>query len=187
MGVPPGPRSALIVEVPAAEPAVARHRERLDSSAPLGVPAHITVLYPFLPPGAIGPPVLGELERLFAAAGRFRFRLGRTAWFGPEVLWLAPDPPGRFTTLTGRAVRAFPGFPPYEGRFEVVVPHLTVGDGHPVSELRAAEASVRACLPIDAEAAAVTLMTRAAAGARWVRTAVFPLAGDPRRRSPCRA
>ena len=72
---------------------MARHRERLDSSAPLGVPAHITVLYPFLPPGAIGPPVLGELERLFAAAGRFRFRLGRTAWFGPEVLWLAPTRP----------------------------------------------------------------------------------------------
>jgi hypothetical protein len=61
VGGPPGPRSALIVEVPAAEPAVARHRERLDSSAPLGVPAHITVLYPFLPPGAIGPAVLGDL------------------------------------------------------------------------------------------------------------------------------
>ena len=54
-----------------------------------------------------------------------------------------------------------------------------MGDGHPVSELRAAEESVRAGLPIDAEAAAVTLMTQAAAGARWVRTAVFPLAGDP--------
>ena len=38
----PGPLSALIVEVPEAEPAVARYRHRLDASAPLGVPAHIT-------------------------------------------------------------------------------------------------------------------------------------------------
>jgi hypothetical protein len=55
------PRSALIVEVPAAEPVVARHRERLDSSAPLGIPAHVTVLYPFMRPDAIGPPVLAGL------------------------------------------------------------------------------------------------------------------------------
>ena len=43
--------SALLVAVPAAEPAVAAHRSRLDTSAAVGVPAHITVLYPFLPPG----------------------------------------------------------------------------------------------------------------------------------------
>lgn len=34
--------SALLVTVPAAEPAVARHRSRLDTSAAVGVPAHIT-------------------------------------------------------------------------------------------------------------------------------------------------
>jgi hypothetical protein len=39
----PGPHSGLIVQVPEAEPAVARLRERLDASAPLGIPAHITV------------------------------------------------------------------------------------------------------------------------------------------------
>jgi hypothetical protein len=32
----PGPRSGLIVEVPEAEPAIARLRERLDASAPYG-------------------------------------------------------------------------------------------------------------------------------------------------------
>jgi hypothetical protein len=37
-----GPLSALIVEVPEAEPAVARYRDRFDASAPLGVPTHIT-------------------------------------------------------------------------------------------------------------------------------------------------
>ena len=32
----PTPQSALIIEVPEAEPAVARHRQRLDASAQLG-------------------------------------------------------------------------------------------------------------------------------------------------------
>jgi hypothetical protein len=42
--------SALIIEVPEAEAAVQRHRQRLDANAPLGIPAHITVLAPFMPP-----------------------------------------------------------------------------------------------------------------------------------------
>ncbi len=41
--------SALLLEVPAAEPAVGGARAHHDSSAPLGVPAHLTVLYPFVP------------------------------------------------------------------------------------------------------------------------------------------
>jgi hypothetical protein len=54
----PGPHSGLIVEVPEAEPDVARLRERLDASAPLGIPAHITVLFPFMPPRTIDPAAL---------------------------------------------------------------------------------------------------------------------------------
>jgi hypothetical protein len=64
----PGPRSGLIIEVPEAEPAVRQHRERLDASAPLGVPAHITVLFPFMPPEAIDAAAVTKLEELFAEA-----------------------------------------------------------------------------------------------------------------------
>jgi 2'-5' RNA ligase superfamily len=96
----PGPESGLLVEIPEAEPAVRRFRERLDSSAGLGVPAHITVLYPFIPPAALDAAVLGQLERLFAAVPRFAFRLDRTSWFGQEVVWLAPSDPGPFRILT---------------------------------------------------------------------------------------
>jgi len=82
-------QSALIVEVPEAEAAVARWRERLDENAAMGIPAHITVIAPFLPRAGIGEPVLGALERLFGGMPGFRFRLARTAWFGEQVLNLA--------------------------------------------------------------------------------------------------
>jgi len=172
----PGPHSGLIVEIPEAEPAVAPYRDRLDANARLGVPAHITVLFPFMPPAAIGPAALAELERLFAAVSRFRFRLDHTGWFGEEVLWLAPRDPGPFQALTRRVAKAFPAFPPYQGQFGDPAPHLTVGHGHPVTDLRAAEESVRAHLPIDAQATAVALMTQQSAGGQWTKAATFTLA-----------
>ena len=63
-----GPRSGLIIEVPEAEPAVRWHRERLDANAPLGIPAHITVLFPFMPPEMIDAAARTRLEGLFATS-----------------------------------------------------------------------------------------------------------------------
>jgi 2'-5' RNA ligase superfamily len=83
--------SALLLRVPAAEAAVGVHRTRLDASARNGVPAHVTVLYPFLPPAEIGPNVLMELSRLFAGASRFSFSLDQVRWFGESVVWLGPS------------------------------------------------------------------------------------------------
>ena len=42
-------RSALVVAVPDAEPVVGHLMLRLDANAVLGVPAHVTVLFPFVP------------------------------------------------------------------------------------------------------------------------------------------
>ena len=169
-------QSGLIVVVPEAEAAVGRHRERLDVSAPLGVPAHITVLFPFVPATAIDSGLLTRLGRLFAEINGFSFRLERADWFGDDVLWLAPDDPGPFGALTQRVYQAFPAFAPYQGQFDDVVPHLTVGRGHPLAELRAAEEAVRADLPIEARAGAVTLVTQRSVGERWTKAAVFDLA-----------
>jgi hypothetical protein len=172
--------SALLVTVPAAEPAVARHRSRLDTSGAVGVPAHITVLYPFLPPDLIDADTHATLARLFASVPGFRFTLDQTRWFPDPVLWLAPSAPP-FSALTGLVVAAFPSCPPYGGLVAEVIPHLTIGDGAPRAELEAAEAEVRPHLPIEAEATSVALMTgpppgSAPTAARWTTLATFLLA-----------
>jgi hypothetical protein len=35
--------------------------------------------------------VIGELRRILAGTAAFDFQLTRTAWFGDEILWLAPE------------------------------------------------------------------------------------------------
>jgi hypothetical protein len=174
-------QSALLLAVPAAEAAVGAHRARLDASARDGVPAHLTVLYPFLPPAEIGPGVLAELSRLFAGTPRFDFTLDRVRWFGESVVWLGPSDESPFRALTERAALAYPSCLPYGGRHPDTVPHLTIGHRGEPAELRAAAEAVRPLLPIGAEATEVTLMAGPEPGLpagppnQWRTAASFPL------------
>jgi len=177
----PGWETALLLPVPAAEPAVSHHRARLDEAARDGVPAHVTVLYPFLPPAAISEPLLASLGRLFAGLAAFEFTLDRVGWFGEEVVWLGPRDPAPFSALTSAAFTAFPCCPPYGGQHAVVVPHLTIGHVGGPQALRAAAESVRPCLPIEATATEVILMAGPRPGTpdtppgQWRTIAAFPL------------
>ena len=92
--------SALLVPVPAAERAVGQYRARLDEAARDGVPAHITVLYPFLPPAGIDKTLLAALGRLFAGHTAFGFTLDKVGWFGQELLWLGPRDAAPFAALS---------------------------------------------------------------------------------------
>ena len=168
-------QTALIAQIPAAEPVVGRHRANLDPSAVLGVPAHVTVLFPFVPVGRLGRADLDRLSRLFGAVPAFDVRLDRTDWFGTSVLWLAPQHPGPFRDLTARVFAAFPDYPPYEGRFEDAVPHLTIGDNGPGEEMRGAEDQVAGMLPVADRVTAVTLIAESSRGGQWGPLASFPL------------
>lgn len=170
------PQSGLIVEVPESEAAVGRYRDALDGSARLGVPAHITVLFPFMPPHQIDATILARLQQLFALEEPFDVELTRTSWFDRDILWLAPQDPQPFRTLTRHVFSAFPGFPPFAGQFADVVPHLTVAHGGDPAQMHAAERAVGGMLPIHGRVERVTLMTQTEAGGAWDRAATFPLA-----------
>jgi len=113
-----------------------------------------------------------------APVGAFDCRFGVTAWFGSEVLWLAPRPDEPFRALTRAVYAAFPGYPPYGGGLADVVPHLTIGDRPPggAADLLAAEASLRPGLPVLARISRVRLMTGSDAPDSWRTEAELPLA-----------
>jgi hypothetical protein len=179
-GLPGDWHSALLVAVPEAEPAVREHRARLDSSARDGVPAHLTVLYPFLPPASIDGAVLASMRRLFAAFTPFDVTLDRVRWFGEDVVWLAPRDDRPFRALIRAAWAAFPGCPPYGGQYADVIPHLTIGDRDDPAALRAAAEAVGGHLPVATTATEVTLMAGPAPGnlasppGQWRTLTAFP-------------
>src|SRR5215469_12520474 len=171
-------KSAVLAAVPEAEPAVAALRARLDSSAAQGVPAHVTVLYPFVHPDRLGPKVIDALAEAVASAAAFAMSFRQVGWFGEDVLWLAPDPAGPFHALNQAVWDRFPDHPPYGGEIANVVPHLTVGAGQPVAELRAAARAVEPHLPVKARILVADLWLGSAEPDSWHAVASLPLGRD---------
>ncbi len=171
------PQSTLVVAVPAAEPVVGRVRRRFDPTSRAGMPAHVTVLYPFAEPAGLGPEVFGALSELFAAHPPFGFTLAGVGWFGEGIAFLGPKPAAPFEALTASVADRFPAFPPYRGAYERVVPHLTVGARGRPRALRRAAARVEATLPIEAVATEVLLMVRGPGRRPWRAVQAFPLGG----------
>jgi len=163
--------TALIVAVPEAEPAVAAHREKLDRAAAWGVPAHVTVLYPFAPLRGLD---LGLLGAVAGRVARFEMTLRRLGWFGERVVWLDPEPAEPFRRLTAEIMSYFPGVQPYGGVHDEVIPHLTIGHDHPSAVLRAAGAAVLAHGPIHARVTSMRLITGPAGRGPWSTVAEFP-------------
>ena len=167
-------RSGLVVDVPAAESAVRVFRESLDPTAGLGVPAHISVLFPFVPAGLVDGSVAAAVRSAVGGVGRFSFELTHSEWFGSEVLWLGPTATEEFVKLTTMVRDAFPLYLPYDGQFTGLVPHLTVADRAPSEAMHAAERKLQRHLPIRCEATSVLLLIEQVTG-RWTRAARFSL------------
>jgi hypothetical protein len=172
--------TAVIIPIVAAEPAVADHRRQLDLAASWGVPAHVSVLYPFVHPSAIDDDVVSRLASALNTVPAFDCTFARCEWFGEEVLWLAPDPAGPFRDLTSAVWRAFPDYPPYGGVFDDVVRHLTLGERRrgSASALQAAAATVSHQLPIRARVDRAVLIAGTAEPNSWHSVHQFRLAAS---------
>jgi 2'-5' RNA ligase len=173
------PTTALIVPVPEAEPWVADLRARFDPSAAEGVPAHVTVLVPFAPLADLDPAALARLSAALRATPAFDFTLARVGRF-ERTAWLAPEPAAPFVALTRAVVHAFPGWLPYGGAFDVLVPHLTAAEGDAAAaeavaaELQARLARLARLGPLRGRCQAVELFENREP--RWVAVRRFVLA-----------
>ena len=169
--------TALIFAVPAAEPLVERFRGKYDSSAAVGVPAHVTLLYPFLAPAAVGASEIAALTTLFASARAFEVVFRRCARFGDRVLYLAPEPEAPLLCLMRRIWARWPEAPPYAGTIprDAVRPHLTVSDSVTGEHLDRIDLAVAGGLPIATRIDEAQLIENRTG--RWTMRATFPLGG----------
>jgi 2'-5' RNA ligase len=169
--------SALLVPVPEAEPYVQTHRFRHDSVALRGVPAHITVLYPFMTPDEISDSATAAVRRVLDHFPEFPFRLTRLERFAEGATYLAPEPPTPFVDLTMAIAEHFPAYPPYGGVYADVIPHLTVAQtpDAPADEL----AEIERHLPIRCVAREAWLMVERDDG-HWTTRSRFALTDGER-------
>jgi 2'-5' RNA ligase len=137
-----------------------------------GLPAHITLIYPFLPPDLLQPAMIQTLARFFAGTPPFAFDLPSVAGF-PNVVYMVPVPGEPFIELIAALTRLFPETPPYGGAFPITVPHVTVAESADPLVLDRAVLHASKALPIHALATEAWLMT--GNNGSWHRVADFPL------------
>jgi 2'-5' RNA ligase len=174
--------TALVVLVAEAEALVGPLRDVWDPAASAGMPAHITLVYPFRPRGGVGAEVVRDLADCFRGFVPFDYTLVDVQSFGATVLYLRPDPEEPLRRLIVPVLERYPETPPYGGAFSAIVPHLTIAHVARDDLLRRVVSDVsdaaRGGLPIKARATHVALVDNASGS--WRTQANFPLLGiDP--------
>ncbi len=135
------------------------------------MPAHVTAVYPFLTESKLTESVTARLAELcaelpaldvtFASLGRF-----------PGVLYLAPQPAEGLRAVTASIAAEWPETPPYGGRFDHVVPHLTIAQGVCDDVMNDVERDVSGRLPVRARLREARLYVFD--GMRWQSRARLP-------------
>jgi 2'-5' RNA ligase len=167
-----GIQSALIVSVEIPQ-RIERIRQRHVQVARSGVPAHVTILFPFAVPSTLGARDLASVARIAGDTPAFPVRFARVARF-EGALWLDPVPVEPFRSLIRAAAAAFPAYPPYGGIHAAdPVPHLTIALGT-AATFDGLQAEVEAHLPFDVLVEAIELIVEGHDG-RWRREERFAL------------
>lgn len=166
-------QTALLVPVPRIRPLLEPWHRRHDPSSADGIPPHVTVLFPFLPPDELDADDVASLRAIMAARPPFEVDLTTVGMFDHDVLHLLPEPDAPFRELTAAVHARFPTAPPYGGRHDEVIPHLTVGRDIPRPSARHAARALLLALPVHVYVDVVQLWVPGPG--RWMVGASFPL------------
>jgi 2'-5' RNA ligase len=106
-------------------------------NALIRVPAHLTLLYPFVEFDQLGA-ACEKLRSIFASVSPFAITMDGYGYF-PTVSYMKPANPGPVQDVFRRIFAAFPECPPYRGQFgNDLHPHMTVGEFSSEHERQAA-------------------------------------------------
>jgi 2'-5' RNA ligase len=167
--------SGLIVPLPDLEPVIGQWRARYDNWF-AGTPAHVTVLFPWIPPAELTESDLDAVGQLAKDWQPFEVCFAQFRTFEDDgVLYLAPEPADPFSALTDDVCTVWPEYPPYEGAIEEVIPHLTVASTADAQQAADIRAAVDPSLPVRSTAAELTVIEVIDGRCRVRRS--FPLGG----------
>ncbi len=170
----PSEATALILRV-ALPPRLEALRMRSVPDAADGLPAHLTVAYPFAEAGSIDDGVVALVRDVVARHAPWTMRLvERRRW--PDTVYASIDPDGPAIALQADLATAFPSLPIYGGTIDVFVPHVTVAEGEAADDPDIDADPAWNDLPISIAVSEVELIVRGEDGG-WASTRTFPLRG----------
>jgi 2'-5' RNA ligase len=170
--------TGLILHIPEAEPVVGPWRSQHDSSAPLGVPAHVTIVYPWIPIELLASDDRAAVAAIVARMSPLDLTFGGFGRF-PDVLWLDPRPTEPILALISTLTRRWPAYLPYGGEYgDRPTPHLTVSDTYDPSQLDHIIADIEPALPLRSRVDELSLLVRRADC--WRTEQTFPFASAAR-------
>ena len=167
--------TALVLVLDDAEPFDAIRRDFAADTFALGIPFHVTLLYPFAPAEELTTALLDDVRSFFAAREPFAFELTRVASW-PEVVFAVPEPDDDLRECMRALFARYPQWPPYGGIHDVVIPHATLGEEIDAAAVRdEIERRAAPYLPFRCQARDVALLEEA--GPDWRERERFALGG----------
>jgi 2'-5' RNA ligase len=167
--------SAVIVRA-ALPSGLERLRRRRVENATIGVPAHMTLLHPFIEPAGLDGSVRRTLAAVAAGHRPFDYQQTRMAEW-PDAIYVAVEPTEPFERLQRELQAAFPDWPIYgagvDFEFE---PHITVADRQGKRHTGIHRDRAWRALPRPSRASAVEVIATGENG-RWRLVWRLPLGG----------
>jgi len=156
-----------------------RLRRRSVTDAEDGVPAHLTLLYPFVEPDGLDAEVRRGIASVAGRHAPFDFRLaGPGRW--PDTIYVAVAPVDPFVALQADLAAMFPAYPIYGKPSDFAfVPHVTVAEGPTLDDPATIADRGWAALPRLARADALEVIADNGGGSRLIWR--IRLAGRARR------
>ena len=112
-------------------------------SVAMGIPLHVTLLYPIVPGDLLDDRTLAALEDFFAERQAFRVTLvGVAEW--PLVVYAIPEPRDELLRIMRALWERFPDYPPYGGEIAEPLTHATLAELEQGESLADVAAGIRA-------------------------------------------
>jgi 2'-5' RNA ligase len=167
--------SAVSIVLDGARPQLEPVRAEFHAgSVAMGIPLHVTLLYPFAPPHHVDEKAL---EEFFAECDALTVTLvGLGEW--PGVVYAVPEPRDELLAMMRLLWERFPEYPPYGGEIAEPLPHATLAELEADEPQAAIAAAIRArtesVFPITCEVRDVALLEEYEPD-RWRERRRFPL------------
>jgi hypothetical protein len=168
------PKSSIDIHFDSLTDLINKWRSSSVEVANLGVPPHITLLYPWRD-APLSDDDLEQLRTVLSKHQAFSLCFDRLETFEVGAIYLALQDGSSARAIMVDLMKAFPDTPPYGGAFLDPVPHLTIAKCDPENvQVLKAEIARALRLPLEFSVGEIAVMEEAAGG-NWFTRCVISL------------